>query len=95
MVDGVVEQLPSLGIAGLLFVMWWQERVERLRTLKRADATDCCLRDANEAGGQLLTVVRGNTDALVTLREELRATSAAEREWFERLLRQMERLELA
>ncbi len=31
MFDEILRALPSLGISGLLFVMWWFERQERVR----------------------------------------------------------------
>ena len=87
-----VSQLPSLGISGLLFVMWWAERQERAR-----GATG--LRDALQYAGRiaevnknLLDVIRANTEALTALREELRTHRATESEWLMRVTNQLEEL---
>ena len=85
----LLSQLPSFGVAGLLFVMWWLERQERTRTSEG-------LRDALQYAGQiaevnksLLDVIRANTEALTTLREELRADRAADAQWLSRLTEQL------
>jgi hypothetical protein len=88
----LLAQLPSLGICGLLFVMWWIERQERARGAAG-------LRDALQYAGQvaevnknLLDVIRANTEALTALREELRSHRMTEAEWVTRLTRQLEDL---
>lgn len=88
----LLTQLPSLGISGLLFVMWWVERQERTRGTAG-------LREALQYAGQvadvnhnLLDVVRANTEALTALREELRSHRATEAEWLTRLTHQLEDL---
>ena len=89
----VAHQAMSLGIAGLLFVMWWQERQERV---KAAGVTQKLRGDANRIGElseRLLSVVRSNTEALVALREALHAQHEALREWITRLGQQLDRLE--
>ncbi len=89
----ILSQLPTLGISGLLFVMWWVERQERARGAAG-------LREALQYAGQvaevnknLLDVIRANTEALTALREELRSHRASEAEWLGRLGRQLEDLE--
>jgi hypothetical protein len=73
MLDQLIQQLPSLGVSGLLFVMWWIERHERtscqagLQEALRHTATIAALNT------QLLDVVRANTAAMTELRDELRA----------------------
>ncbi len=86
----VLSTLPSLGISGLLFVMWWIERQERARATAG-------LRDAVQYAGQiadvnknLLDVIRANTEALTALREELRSHRSSESEWLARLTHQLE-----
>ena len=88
----MLSQLPSLGISGLLFVMWWVERQERTRSTAG-------LQDALQYAGQvagvnknLLDVIRANTEALTALREELRSHRATEAEWLTRLTHQLEEL---
>jgi hypothetical protein len=92
MLNELLTQLPSLGIAGVLFVMWWIERNERT-------AGTGALRDALQQIGQvadvnanLLGVVQANTEALTALREELRSHRAGEVEWLTRLNRQLDEL---
>jgi hypothetical protein len=92
MLPDVLTQLPSLGIAGLLFVMWWIERQERARSTTG-------LREALQHAGQiaevnrnLLDVIRSNTEALTALREELRAHRATEAECLTRLAHQIDDL---
>lgn len=92
MLPDVLSQLPSLGISGLLFVMWWLERQERGRGtggLRDALQFSGRLADMNH---ELLDVIRANTEALAALREELRSHRATESEWLTRLLRQLEEL---
>jgi hypothetical protein len=88
----VLSQLPSLGISGLLFVMWWLERQERTRGTAG-------LRDALQYAGQvsdvnrsLLEAIRANTEALAGLREALQTHRTCETEWMERLAHQLDEL---
>ncbi len=93
MLENVVRELPSLGIAGLLFVMWWFERKERGRF---AAGMQQALRHAGDLTGvndRLLDVVRSNTRALAELREELRAHRNFEAEWLKRISRRLEQIE--
>lgn len=87
----LIAQLPSLGISGLLFVMWWMERADRVKAAES-------LRDSAQTAAQmvaitdrLLEVIRSNTTALTELRDELRSHRAAEIEWRSKLARQLER----
>ena len=92
MVEQVLQQAASLGIAGLLFVMWWQERHERLNGAADAQAIQresSALADVNK---RLLGVVQANTEALTALRDELRAHREAEAQWLTHLARQIEGL---
>ena len=94
MLDEVLQHLPALGVSGLLFVMWWFERHERLRSQNvTREAASYTIR-VLEINDHLLDVIRSNTEALTALREELRAHREAEREWFGRLSRQLEQLEV-
>jgi hypothetical protein len=92
MFNDLLAQLPSLGVAGLLFVMWWIERSERT-------AGAGALRDALQQVGQvadvnanLLRVIQANTEALTALREELRSHRAGEVEWLTRLNERLDEL---
>jgi hypothetical protein len=88
----VLTQLPSLGISGLLFVMWWVERQERTRsTAGLQDALQYAVQVA-EVNKNLVDVIRANTEALTALREELRSHRATEAEWLTRLAHQLEEL---
>ena len=88
----LLTQLPSFGVAGLLFVMWWFERQDRLRSAQGLrDALESASRgmDVNK---ELLDVIRQNTEALAALREELRSHRAHDCEALMRLTQQLQRL---
>ncbi len=88
--EAILTQAASLGVAGLLFVMWWQERQDRLRGEGRLARL---LEHAGRFGAaheQLLEVVRANTEALTALREELRSGRAMEQIWREQVLARIE-----
>ncbi len=92
MYDMLVKQALSLGISGLLFVMWWFERQERTRNMA---GTQEALRRGHqiaEINEQLLDVIRANTEALAALREELRSHRARETEWLTRLTQRIDDL---
>jgi len=95
MLEDVVQHLPSLGIGGLLFVMWWFERHERLRGVSMVREAAEHISRSVEINDHLLDVIRNNTEALIALREELRSHRMNETEWLSRLSRQIEQLELA
>jgi hypothetical protein len=94
MFEEVLRHLPSFGIPGLLFVMWWFERHERLRGLTAVREAVNHTSRVLEINDHLLDVIRSNTEALVALREELRSHREAEREWIGRLAHQLEQCEL-
>lgn len=99
LVPEIGRQVVSLGISGLLFVMWWTERQERT---KGASQTSNALQQTAEAmqqtarqselNQQLLDVLRSNTEALVALRSEIRSQREALHEWTERISQQVEHL---
>ncbi len=90
MTPELLTQLPSLGVAGLLFVMWWLERQDRTRSAAGVyDALQYAGQVA-EVNRQLLDVVRTNTEALAALREEVHAHRTWEAEWLNRLAQQLE-----
>lgn len=82
--------LSSLGICGLLFVMWWTERQERARAAANSHDALRQTTQVSEINEHLLGVIRSNTEALAALREELRSHRAVESEWLARLSRQLE-----
>jgi hypothetical protein len=82
----------SLGISGLLFVMWWTERQERTKGASQtAEALQQTGRQS-ELNQQLLDVLRSNTEALVALRSEIRSQREALHEWTQRISQQVEHL---
>ncbi len=90
----LLTQLPSLGVAGLLFVMWWIERQERTRSgAGLHEALQHAGRIA-EVNQNLLEVIRANTEALTALREELRSHRATEAEWLSRVAQRLDELEV-
>ncbi len=88
--DAIATQAASLGVAGLLFVMWWYERQERVRTGSAARDTERYAEQMADLNTHLLDVIRANTDALAALREELRSSRIAENEWRMRLMQRLE-----
>jgi hypothetical protein len=92
MPNELLAQLPSLGISGLLFVMWWQERQERGRGALALREALQYARDVTQVNTSLLDVIRSNTEALTSLREELRAHRAIDVELLSRVARQLEEL---
>ncbi len=91
--EELVTQALSLGISGLLFVMWWNERQERARGVAQVQEALQHARQTAAATEHLLDVIRANTDALAGLREELRAGRLAETEWRGRVAGEFERLQ--
>lgn len=92
MIDGLMTHVPSLGIAGLLFVMWWYERQERVRNADGVQESLRCTAQAANVNERLLDVIRANTEALTALREELRSQRESEAQWRMRIAQQIERL---
>lgn len=93
MFDEIMRNLPSFGISGLLFVMWWFERQERSRTaVEMRDALRCAAQGV-ELSDRMIQVISANTEAVTALREELRNHRVIETEWFKRLSRQLEVIE--
>lgn len=87
------EPFASLGIAGLLFVMWWYERQERHRSGAGMEQAVQQTTRVIEMSQQLLEVVRSNTEAITALRSELRSHRASEADWVHRLSNQLQKLE--
>jgi hypothetical protein len=92
MFDEIARQAVSLGIPGLLFVMWWFERQERTRSAAGVQQALQFTHQMSEVNEQLLDVIRANTDALAALREELRTHRRLETDWLNRVSRQLEKL---
>ncbi len=95
MLNEVLSHLPSLGISGLLFVMWWIERQERTRAAGGVQEALARVAQVADINTHLLDVIRANTEALSALREELRSHRLVENDWLSRLSRQLEKLEAA
>jgi len=92
MLEDVARYTLSFGISGLLFVMWWYERKERVQQASDAQRAHDDGQRLAELNGRLLDVIRTNTEALVALREELRWQRQSEPEWTQRLVRQLEQV---
>lgn len=92
MIDEVLKQAISLGIAGLLFVMWWHERKERQQTNAGLAETIRDRASMTDITTNLINVIRSNTDMLAALREELRAHRQAEAQWIGMVIERLERL---
>ena len=85
----LLSQLPSLGVAGFLFGMWWIERQERTRGGTALGEALQYAGQVAEINKHLLDAIRGNTEALAALREELHSHRAWEAEWLTRLTEQL------
>ena len=92
MFDEIARQAVSLGISGLLFVMWWFERQERTRSAGGVQQALQYTHQVSDVNEQLLDVIRANTDALAALREEFRTHRRLETDWLNRVSRQLEKL---
>lgn len=92
MLDEIAKQAVSLGISGLLFVMWWFERQERTRNASNVQQALQYTNQITDVNEQLLDVIRANTEALAALREELRTHRMLETDWLNRVSRQLEKL---
>jgi hypothetical protein len=73
--------------------MWWYERQERARGITALHQATGQAERGVELNAHLIDVIRANTEALVGLREELRAHRQTESARFDRLSRQLENLE--
>lgn len=91
MAPDVWSQIPSLGVCGVLFVMWWFERQDRLRSAAAEKQVRAQAADVAALNEHLLNVVRSNTEAMVALRDELRTL----REMQMQILGRVERLQAA
>jgi hypothetical protein len=92
MLDVVTTQALSLGISGLLFVMWWYERQERTRSAANVQEALQYMNQISDVNDHLLEVIRANTEALAALREELRSARISEAEWRRHLADELEKL---
>lgn len=93
MFDEILRALPSLGISGLLFVMWWFERQERVRGTSDVREALRFAEQGVELNERLVEVLRANTEAITALREELRSHRGVETEWLKRISRKLESME--
>ena len=90
MIDEVLKQALSFGISGILFVMWWFERQERVKNNSGIAEALQYSQQVAEVNERLLEVVKANTEALTGLREELRARQI-EVDWLTRVAKAMEK----
>ncbi len=71
--EAVVEQMPSLGAAGVMGAMWlWERAGARVRDKQLDEAHARIVQDRVELG-QLIEVIRQNTEALARLAERLKS----------------------
>lgn len=90
--EEILKQAISFGISGLLFVMWWYERAERVQSgagLADAARDKTALTDVT---ANLVGVIRNNTDMLAALREELRSHRQSEAQWLGALYERLDQL---
>lgn len=87
----LIEQLPSLGISGLLFVMWWMERQERGRNWNGMQEALKCAAAGADLNEEILKVIRANTEALTALRAELASARLSDGEWRTQMMQELRR----
>lgn len=90
--DQILNYAVSLGISGLLFVMWWLERQERTRVSATVHDATLLTERLTGVNDQLLEVIQQNTEALTALRGEIRSHRMFEADWIKRLSQQLEKL---
>ena len=74
----IAKIILELGVVGLLFVMWWFERKDRMASEKNKDAEEKkkekreeLLEESVKMNGVLVDLVREQTSATVELRDEI------------------------
>lgn len=90
--DQILNHAISLGISGLLFVMWWCERQERTRAGTMAHDATLLTERLTGVNDQLLEVIQQNTEALTALRGEIHSHRMFEADWIKRLSQQLDKL---
>ncbi|MCA9243715.1 MAG: hypothetical protein KDA32_07180 [Phycisphaerales bacterium] len=89
--EEVLRQAFSLGVSGLLFVMWWHERRERAEAQAGERGAASHAAQMSETTARVLSVIQANTESMTALREELRSQWRLDLEYRERIARQLER----
>ena len=90
--DQILNYAVSLGISGLLFVMWWFERQERTRASATVHDATLLTQHLTGVNDKLLEVIQQNTEALTALRSEIHSHRMFEADWIKRLSLQLEKL---
>ena len=57
----------ELGVVGLMFVMWWLERKDRIGSEKREDVFKNLVIRAENREEEVINVIKENTKAITTL----------------------------
>jgi len=89
----IVGDVASLGMTGLLFVMWWHERLERQRAALLQRDAQSVAEVVTASNARLLDVLQANTAALTSLREELRSQRQAAGECLRQVTQQLDDIE--
>lgn len=90
--EELIQQALSLGVSGLLFVMWWHERRERAEAQATERSATSHAAQMTETTTRVLSVIQANTESMTALREELRSQWRLDLEYRERIARQLERI---
>ena len=61
----------SLGIVGIMFVMWWHERKDRLISESKCNRLETVLEKSVTTTAELVKLVKESTAALVALKDEI------------------------
>lgn len=67
----LVKAALELGVTGLLFVMWWYERKDRISTDSKLDKATTISISFENMSKELMTCIKENTTATVKLLERI------------------------
>lgn len=68
----ILKPILELGITGLLFLMWWFERKDRLTSDKKVDALTNLLTNYDRLANELITCIKENTKVTVELHDKIK-----------------------
>ena len=67
-----IKPILELGITGLLFLMWWFERKDRLANDRKIDSQSNLLDNYNRLANELIACIKQNTIVTVQLHDKIK-----------------------
>lgn len=67
----LVKPILELGVTGLLFIMWWFERQDRINTVKSLDRVTSISSSFENMSKEMIQCIKDNTTATVKLLERM------------------------